>query len=222
MRKQAEFIARQLNDHRDSKRGVRQGTFHTWSEPHILEALDKAVSYLFSIRPDEFSVLKEIALKEASCYFQIPCGNVLDILGIGECNNVSFQENQNSNNLIPLLGNRCGIEVDSETQSYTIERSGKGIFTSSSPIPAGVTITYVCAEKPSTDEVEQSLLDKHDTLITSFALWWLLLTDNESRTNLERVQLYYQMVKDYVELTLLLEFSLNEDDYKYGRRRVND
>lgn len=222
MKAQAEFIARQLNDHESSKRGVRQSTFHTWSEPHIKEALAMGLCYLFSIKPDEFAKLQTMKLKEGSCYLQFPCGNVLDVLGIGDCNNVVFQENQNTNNLMSLLSTSC-VEVTNDVDSsYTIERSAKGIFTASSKIPADTVITYICAESPSTENIDESVLCEHSTLITSFALWWLLLTDNESRTNLERADRYYQMVKDYVELKLLLEFSLSEDDYRYGRRRVND
>lgn len=217
MQAQAEFIARQLNDHEQSKRGARQGTFHTWSEPHITEALGLAASYLFSILPDQFGEIKTTKLAEPSCHFTLNCGKVLDILGIGGCNNVMMDEGS-SNNLLSMLGSHCVDKSPEETQ-YTIEKNGN-VFTSSEAIPADVEITFICAELP--DVLPESIASEHGTLITSFALWWLLLTDNESRTNLERAQLYYQTVKDYVELKLLLEFSLNEDDYKHGRRVVND
>lgn len=217
----AEFIARQLNDHKQSKRGARQGTFHTWSEPHIKEAIDIALSYLFSILPSIFAEIKETVLPEESCDIEFKCCKVLDIFGIGECSNVSIQESPSTNNLLSMLCTPCAST--GFISSYVLTRLTSNIFTSATPIPAGVAIRYLCAEKPDDcKEADDCILDEHATLITAFALWWLLLTDNESRTNLERAQLYYQTVKDYVELKLLLEFSLNEDDYKYGRRVVND
>lgn len=220
MRSQAEFIARQLNDHQDSHLGVKQGTFHTWSEPHIQEALLVAVGYLFSLRPDLFSAAKELKLPEPSCTIDFPCCKVLEILGIGACLNVSISEDRSSNNLLTMLPVLC---TPDKANSWSLVRLNDHLFISPVPIPANTLIRYLCAGMPDDiNKVDECIFNEYNTLIVGFALWWLLLTDNESRTNLDRVDRYYQMVKDFVELKLLLEFSLNEDDYKFGRRRVND
>lgn len=220
MRSQAEFIARQLNDHQDSHLGVKQGTFHTWSEPHIKEAIEMALSYLFSLRPDLFSEINSIKLPEPTCTIEFPCCKVLEVLGIGACLNVSINEDRSANNFLTMLPMLCAVD---KAKSWSLVRINNNTFASAQLIPADTLIRYLCAGLPDDiAKVEECIFNEYNTLIVGFALWWLLLTDNESRTNLERVDRYYQMVKDFVELKLLLEFSLNEDDYKFGRRRVND
>lgn len=219
MQKQADFIARQLNDHLDSIRGVVQGTYHTWAEPHVLEALSVAIGYLFSIKPDTFAKLRSVKLAEASCYLELSCSKVIDVLGIGDCHNVILDENKGGTNFLTMLPTVC---TSGTASSWSLTRLNDHLFVSSIKIPADTMITFLCAQKPKLEDVDQRIWDEYDSLLCAFALWWLLLTDNESRSNIERANLYYQMVKDYVEIKLLLEFSLNEDDYKFGRRRVND
>ena len=220
----AEFIARQLNDHEDCDHGVRQGTFHTWKKAHVLQAIDMACCYLFSIKPDSFADPVTFETTEASCIVntKAACAKPLSILSVGGgCNNVT-EETEETNDLLSLMTNPCA-SLSETAPSYSVSKKSDTVYVSGSEIPKGTSITVLCAQAPDTNtEAADSILTEYKPLITAFACWWLLLTDNESRSNQARWQAYYQMVRDFVELKLLLEFSLNEDDYKYGRRRIND
>ena len=59
-----EFLARHLNDHEESARGVRQPTFFTWSEKHVAQAVELALSFLYSLIPDRFSKISEYEILE--------------------------------------------------------------------------------------------------------------------------------------------------------------
>ena len=219
----AEFIARQLNDHEDCDHGVRQGTYHTWKKTHILQAIEMACCYLFSIKPDSFADPVTFQTTQDSCIIntKAACAKPLSILSVGEgCGNV-VEETEETNDLLSLMTDAC--TSDEALTSYTVEKKSDTVYVAGSVVPKGTSVTVLCAQPPSTDDDSaDSILAEYKPLITAFACWWLLLTDNELRSNQARWQAYYMMVKDFVELKLLLEFSLNEDDYQYGRRRVND
>lgn len=218
-----EFVARQLNDHEDCDHGVRQGTYHTWKEAHIKQALGLAASYLFSIKPDSFASPITYYTPEAACTIDtsIACDKPLEILAIGDnCDNV-VEETEETNALLSMMTTPCVTSSASET--YTIMKKSDSVYVSKAEIPANTKISLLCAIPPnSIDAVPNNLLSEYQPLLVNFALWWLLLTDNESRSNQPRWEAYYQMIQWFVETKLLLEFSLSEDDYKYGRRRVND
>lgn len=219
-----EFIARQLNDHEDCDHGVRQGTYHTWKEAHIKQALSLAASYLFSIKPDSFASPISYETTSANCTIDTgeACAKPLDILAIGDnCDNV-VEETEEANSLLTMMGNACATTA-AEPNTYTIKKVSDSVYTSKDVIPAGTKIILLCATPPNDiSTVPNTILSEYQPLLVNFALWWLLLTDNESRSNQPRWEEYFKMVQWFVESKLLLEFSLSEDDYKYGRRRVND
>lgn len=218
-----EFIARQLNDHEDCDHGVRQGTYHTWKEAHIKEAIQHALSYLYAIKPDTFAKPITYQTTSTSCVLDTSgaCSKPLEILSIGDnCDNV-LVETDETNDLLGLLTSPCVTTTTEDTQ-YTLTQKSGTVYVSGSDIPKGSTISLLCAAPPNTATVSNDLLLEYQPLITAFALWWLLLTDNESRSNQPRWEAYFEQVKWFVETKLLIEFSLSEDDYRYGRRRVND
>ena len=222
-----EFIARQLNDHEDCDHGVRQGTYHTWTEAHIKQALSLAASYLFSIKADDFASPVVYYTPTSSCVIDtsVACDKPLEILSIGDsCDNVT-EETEEVNAFLSMMNTPCvsGGNSDSESTNYTVVKKSGSVYSAKAEIPANTKITLLCATAPSDiDAVPNNLLSEYQPLLVNFALWWLLLTDNESRSNQPRWEAYYQMIQWFVETKLLLEFSLSEDDYKYGRRRVND
>lgn len=216
-----EFIARQLNDHEDCDHGVRQGTYHTWKEDHIKQAIQHALSYLYAIKPDTFAKPITYTTPSTSCVLDMSaaCSKPLDILSVGDaCDNVVLETDE-TNNLLGLLQTNC---TTSSTDQFTLTQKSATVYVSGSEIPKGTTISLLCAAPPNTDTVSNDTLAEYQPLITAFALWWLLLTDNESRSNQPRWEAYFEQVRWFVETKLLIEFSLSEDDYKYGRRRVND
>lgn len=220
----SEFIARQLNDHEDCDHGVRQGTYTTWKEPHIVQAIEHALSYVYTLVPDRFTKVVTYTTPSASCILDASgvCTKVVDLLSVGDdCDNVNI-EREETNDLLALLSPSCPSSTEDEKQQFTLKRKTGSIYVSGSEIPANTKITVLCASSPDVATVSNEILLEFQPLISSLALWWLLLTDNESRSNEARWKDYYIMAKDFVETKLLLEFSLQEDDYNFGRRKVND
>lgn len=218
-----EFIARQLNDHEDCDHGVRQGTYHTWKEAHIKQAVSHALSFLFTIKPDSFATPIEYTTSSSGCVLDVSgvCAKPLSILSVGEgCDNVELAT-EDTNDLLALMGSTC-TDGNTGNSKISLRQKSPSVYLSTVDIPAGTKINLLCATPPSVDAVSNDILTEYQPLISSFALWWLLLTDNESRSNQPRWEAYYEQVKWFVETKLLLEFSLQEDDYTLGRRRVND
>lgn len=216
-----DLIARQLNDHQDSSQGIEHPSYVTWVRPHIEGALSMALGYLLSIKPDTFSRIVTYVTSETSCYLKLPCSKVLDVLQVGtQCNNAHVIETSGQISLISLLTATC--HATPTNPQYEFVNKGNGIYQVTPAIPKGTTITFLCSSLPSLSQIDDGLLTEYQPLLLNFALWFLLLTDNESRSNLDRAQLYYTAVKDFVETKLLIEFSLREDDYLYGRRKVDD
>ena len=218
-----EFIARQLNDHADCDHGVRQGTYHTWKEAHIKQALDIALSYLYTLKASDFAEVITFNTTKSGTTLDTSaaCTKPLKLISVGgDGDNVEVQTEE-TNDLLGLMSAGC---TDGNTSNSTVilRQLSSSVYSGKEVIPAGTPITLLCATPPNIGTVSNEVLTEYQILITSFALWWLLLTDNESRSNQPRWEAYYTAMKDFVEQKLLLEFSLQEDDYILGRRRVND
>jgi hypothetical protein len=146
---------------------------------------------------------------------------VLSLTGVGtDCDNVE-EQTQDTRSLLPLLiGHPC---TDNDPTSETLHQYkslSEGIFQFHSPIPAGTTIHYICANPQHISDMSACKLTEYKLLLTNMALWQLLLTDNESRSNPIRWDAYYRGVQDFVKLKLRLEFSLKADDHFYGHKET--
>lgn len=220
----AEFIARQLNDHKSSPRGAEQPTFYTWTEAHILDAIEMGVDYLWSIKPDEFGERQCFKMKENSCTIDLKkkCNKVLKIISVGSSCNDLEERNSKHRDMMGLLGTACFDPEHDADDVSSYQELTQGIFKLDKIVPEGTTINYICAKKPDINSVSSSLLSEYRNLIVPFALWYLLLTDNESRSNPLRWEAYYIQVKDFVTLKLRIEFSLRAEDYIDGERNYSN
>lgn len=220
-----ELIARQLNDHHESPSGAQQDTYFEWTEQHITDALQSALTYLYALMPEKFSDIAEFTTAEETCIvdFCAICENFLSILNIGDCSNVN-EITGDVNSLSSLLSSECSNPSNdlTETFEYEVVNGSNCTIKFAEPVAKGTLISYMCATSPDESDLTNPALTQYHSLLISFALWLLLLTDSESKSNLDRADRYYAQVRDYVELKLLLEFSLREDDYFNGRRRVDD
>ena len=79
----------------------------------------------------------------------------------------------------------------------------------------------MCSPPEELEYLDDDRICQYLPLVADYALWWLFRTDSES-SNLERARLHFEGVRDFVTTKLLLEFSLQEDDYNFGRRKVDD
>lgn len=227
-----EFLSRQLNDHHDSPSGVRQKLYYEWTQQHLCDAICMGLDYVYSLRPESYSDLKELKVDKAECIISFcECAKFLAVAAIVDSNGKACtQVNEvtgDTNSLLSLLKTDCSDKGSSDELSdnyeYEVINGSTCIVQFKEMIPKGTVIKYMCATPPEdADAVNDPSLREYRPLVSAFALWWLLLTDNESRSNLERVSFYYTMIRDFVETKLLLDFSLREDDYLYGRRRVDD
>lgn len=226
-----QFIARQLNDHDDSPSGVEQPIYYEWTSQHITDALYLAVQYLYSIIPQNFTDLKKKTITSSDCVvsFCEDCSKFITIINVETLEKGCIQvvhKDYESNDMSSLLDIGCNIPNDNDLSNLTWELvdGATCIIKFNQPLPQGTVINYLCAT-PMAD-VDDFLLDKKNSeylpLITDYALWWLYRTDSESRSNLERAKLHYTGVKEFVTQKLEIEFSLKEDDYNYGRRKVDD
>lgn len=219
----SEYIAKQLNDHFSSPRGVAQSTYYTWTEHHIHDALDLATSYLYSIKPDAFATPSCHKTTEESCIVDLNgvCCKVLSITGVGDdCDNVEGQT-QDTRSLLPLLSmHPCVNDNVLDESLHQFKTLAEGIFQFHSPLPAGTLIHYICSMPQNVSEMDDCMLSEYKLLLTNFALWQLLLTDNESRSNQPRWEMYYRAVQEFVQLKLRLEFSLRADDYILGTKQT--
>lgn len=226
-----EFLARQLNDHTDSPSGICKKTFHEWGEGHICDALELALCYAYSLIPNEFTSTKTLTLKKDSKILDFSCDCekfiALICIELPDGNIVELAEKDAEvRDLMPFLKNKCteGSTFADGTDSLTYDNvdGSKDILLFTDKVPAGANIMYTCAEAPDLDTVSDSAMAQFTPLIAEYALWWLFRTDSESRSSLDRARLHFEGVKDFVTTKLLLEFSLKEDDYSFGRRKVDD
>ena len=222
----SEFISKQLNDHDSSPRGAVQPTYYAWTESHIHDAISQGVAYLYGIKPSLFSEKKCHLVTEKTCVIDLKkdCCNVLSILGVGsDCDNVVERGNK-TNNLMCFMKPLCVASSDTpEYGAYSFEFKGEGLIQFSEPIEKNTLIWFVCSTPPSSaDSIPDCIFTEYKPLIVPFALWYLLLTDNESRSNPERWNAYYQQVRDFVTLKLRIEFSLRTDQFLDGLQKPPD
>jgi len=227
-----QFLAKQLNDHKDSPSGVVQATFYEWTEEHISDAIHLGLCYLYSLLPQEFSKLKVYEVLKTDCVFDFcnVCEKFVGIVdveidGVG-CIEVTKVDNQ-VNSLIGLLSISCPVGQNDESvesgYSWDVVDGSNCVVKFDREIKSGSEIRYMCASPPEgVDIIHSENLCEYLPLIADYALWWLFRTDSESRSNLDRAKLHFEGVKDFVTTKLLLEFSLQEDDYNFGRRKVDD
>ena len=202
------FIARQLNDSADSPHGVAQDTYYTYGETHVTQALEQATQYLYALKPDLFAGKACYTTTGCSCVVDLKaqCANVLDIIGVGSlCDNTKEQAGD-VNNLSSLLASECAVGEP----TYTYKFNTEGIAQFSSPLPEGTNVFYLCS---SPTNMTDAIRGEYQPLLTAFALWWLLLTDNESRSNLDRVDRYYRMITDFITLKLKIETDLRPENF---------
>jgi len=226
-----QFLARQLNDHSESPSGVVQKTFYEWTEGHITDALYLGICYLYSILPDKFSELTQITNTTAGCLvdFCTFCPKFLGIVNmtIGDQTCITTTKiDSETNSLIGMLSIKCtGSDVDNDEDTYLwdVVDGSECVVRFDREVPVGAIFNIMCASAPDgIESLDDDRLCEFLPLIADYALWWLFRTDSESRSNLERARLHFDGVRDFVTTKLLLEFSLQEDDYNFGRRRVQD
>lgn len=223
-----EFLARQLNDHSDSPSGVVQPTYFEWTNGHIEDAINLAISYLYSLIPQEFSKLKEYKVKTPTCIIEFcnQCKKFISIVSVsvnGEDCSKTYKKDAETNSLSSLLSINCTSDNSSLSDSYNwdLVDGSKCVVTFDQKLPTGAIVKYLCADNSSGID-NLNCLSEYHPLIADYALWWLYRTDSESRSNLDRARLHFEGVKDFVTTKLLIEFSLQEDDYQYARRKVDD
>lgn len=225
-----QFLARQLNDHSESPSGVVQNTFYEWTESHITDALHLGLCYLYGLLPNEFSNLSEHEVTESDCIIKFcnECGKFLGVVDMeidGQgCIDVT-KIDEESNSLIELLSIACPNNDDAPQVGYSwdVVDGSNCVVKFDREVPQGAIIRYMCGSPPETiDDLDTPGLCEYLPLVADYALWWLFRTDSESRSNIERARLHFEGVRDFVTTKLLLEFSLQEDDYNFGRRKVDD
>lgn len=233
-----EFVARQLNDHCESPSGVKQDTYTEWTETHICDALELGMCYLYSLVPQEFSKIQTTTVESETCIVDLSnlCERFISLsnLSIGDNQCVSLNQEDESEDesidLLSVIGDLCegqGGEVEGEdpadvNYNWTVADGSTSVLKFDPVIPAGSVLTYLCAPAPTMDDLDESKMCQYHSMIADFALWWLFRTDTESRSNLDRARLHFEALQFFVETKLLIEFSLKEDDYNYGRRKVPD
>lgn len=216
----SELVAKQLNDHTTSPRGVEQRTYYTWTEHHIHDAIQVALSYLYGIKPDAFSKKACYETLVLGCTIDLAdvCCKVTTIVGVNsDCDNVTEQQAETMS-LLPFLNVGACAEGEGEAATYTFKTLNPTTFQFSSPLPLGTKIFFMCARPPTIGDVDDCVLAEYEALIVPFTLWFLLLTDNESRSNPLRWEAYYKAVQDFVTLKLRIEFSLRAEDYIDGHK----
>ena len=215
-------MARQLNDHEQSPRGAIQPTFYTWTEPHLKDALELAGQYLFSIKPSVFAKAQCHQTTELSCLVDLngACGKVIDLLAVnGSCDNIRKKDIK-TNNLTPLLKTKCNTPKGESFETYNYQFVADGIIQFEKPLPSETPITYLCAASTGVDNMTPFLIGEYSPLLMNYALWWVLLTDNDSRSNQPRWESYFIALREFVTLKMQLEFSLKDDGFDLLSQRT--
>ena len=223
-----EFLARHLNDHEESARGVRQPTFFTWSEKHVAQAVELALSFLYSLIPDRFSKISEHEIKEEDCVISFCdfCEKFMGIVDV-EINGKKCikldQTGEDARSLIDLLDIGCSDNNDDPyDKNYTWEYvpNSTCVIKFKNPLPRGAKVRYLCSKKPTLEELEA--LEEFLPIVAEYAAFWLYRTDSESRSNLERARMHYESLVFLVNTKLQIEFSLRDDEHIFGRRKTPD
>lgn len=230
-----EYLARHLNDHEESARGVKQPTFFTWSEAHVAQAVELALSFLYGLIPDRFSKLETREIEEEDCvlYFCDRCEKFMGIVDLEidgkKCIKLDEKEERElkKRDLLDMLHIGCSdkeevTEDDEEKKNYTWEFVKNSICTVKfeNPLPKGSKVRYLCSRKPSLEELES--MDEFMPIVAEYAAFWLYRTDSESRSNLERAQLHFQALELLVRTKLAIELDLRNNEHIFGLRQAQD
>lgn len=223
-----DFLARHLNDHEESVRGVRQPTFFTWSKAHVTEAVTLALTFLYSLVPEKFGKLKTFTVQEEDCIISFceECGKFLGIVDIEidgrSCLNIS-ENKANTNSLFASLNIGCTVSGPRDRDyTWSYVDNSACVIRFDHPLPKGTIVRYLCAKAPGIEDLETDLLAEYLSIIAEYAAFWLFRTDSESKSNLERATHHWTAVQYLVQTKLMIEFSLREDDYLFGHRKVED
>lgn len=223
-----DFLARHLNDHVESARGVRQPTFYTWSETHVKQAVEVALSFLYSLIPDRFGRMETFELEDEECVLSFcdKCNKFLGLVNVEidgkKCLDLE-ERDAKTNNLFKFLNNKCSDAEDTiSTYTWVYVDNSACIVRFDKPLPKGAIISYLCAKPPELEDLESDYLKEYLSIVAEYAAFWLFRTDSESVSNLQRAAQHFEAVKFLVQTKLLIEFSLREDDYIYGQRKVDD
>lgn len=226
-----EYLARHLNDHEESARGVRQPTFFTWSEKHVAQAVELALSFLYGIIPDRFSKLETREIDEEDCvlYFCDRCEKFMGIVDVEidgkKCIKLD-EKGVEARNLLEMLDIGCSdkseTENDKEKKNYTWEFVKNSVCTVKfeNPLPKGSKVRYLCSRKPSIEELES--IEEFMPIVAEYAAYWLYRTDSESRSNLERAEQHRQAFVFLVRTKLAIEIDLRNNESIFGLRQAQD
>lgn len=240
----AEFILRQLNDHNDSPHGVVQHSYTIYAEPQVHAAINCAASYLYAIAPRRFSSIICRKIDATTCIVntQGVCNKTIDIVSVTSntrnnrridqnnetllttpCNQRIAERTNNGRNLMPLLNHTCTSAQDSsagagagaEFSTRYYHRITEHIFEFEKPLPQGFKINILCATYPGLGAINENWLREYQYFITHFALYSLLLADNESRSNIERATLYLNSCNSFLDKKLIVEHAINPQSFIY-------
>lgn len=223
-----EFLARHLNDHEESARGVRQPTFFTWSEAHVAQAVELALSFLYSLIPDRFSKIAEYEIEEEDCVLTFCdfCEKFMGIVDV-EINGKKCikldQTGEDARSLINMLNIGCSEDDDDPyDKNYTWEYvpNSTCVVKFENPLPKGAKVRYLCSKKPDLSELEKSSFEEYLPIVAEYSAAWLYRTDSESRSNLERARMHLEALQWLVQTKLSIEFSLRDDEHIFGQRKT--
>lgn len=220
-----DFLARHLNDHEESARGVKQATFHTWSRAHVEQAVQLALAFLYSLIPDRFGKIKEYTVEEEDCIIPF-CDKCTKFLGLVDleingkkCIEIK-EEKDNTNVLLPFLATRCADSApEDETYSWMYVTNSNCVLKFETPLPKGAKLRYLCSETPSIEEIESEMMSEYLPMVAEYAAAWLFRTDSESRSNLERAKMHLETFGALVNTKLRIELALRDEDYIFGQSR---
>ena len=223
-----EFLARHLNDHEESARGVKQPTFFTWSEKHVAQATELALSFLYSFIPDRFSKIETREIDEEDCilYFCDRCEKFMGIVDV-EINGKKCikldKTGENARSLIDLFDIGCSDDRDDPyDKNYTWEFVKNSVCTVKfeNPLPKGAKVRYLCSRKPTLEELES--IEEYLPIVAEYAAFWLYRTDSESRSNLERAELHYNALVFLLRTKLAIEIDMRNNENIFGLRQAQD
>ena len=231
-----EFLARHLNDHEESARGVRQGTFFTWSEAHVREAVDVALSLVYSLIPDTFSRVETVDVKDEDCVFEFcdVCEKFMGIVDVeieGEKCIKMDKKGEKARSLIRMLRIGCTDDLEKEEEedkvkdkNYTWEfvHNTTCVVKFENPLPKGSKIRYICSRKPSEEDLNKKAFEEYLPIIAEYSAYWLYRTDSESRSNLQRADLHRQTFENLIQVKLGLEVDVRNNEHVWGLRQAQD
>ena len=231
-----EFLARHLNDHEESARGVRQTTFFTWSETHVKQAVELALSFVYSLIPDTFSRIETVDVEEEDCVFEFcdVCEKFLGIVDVeidGEKCIKMDKKGEKARSLIGMLSIGCTKDVEEEEKeedpkekNYTWEfvHNTTCAVKFENPLPVGSKIRYVCSRKPKESDLETKAWEEYLPIIAEYSAYWLYRTDSESRSNLDRAEMHRRTLEWLVKTKLDLEIDLRNNEHIWGLRQAQD